>query len=337
VSGDTSRIIMPVHDDFSIPRRHFLISTTLTAAAVALGLPDLHATTGQQRAEIVRLKQLVEKARKEDAAAKIIVQALRANVHLLMGTFGNIAVLSGRDGKLLVDSGFAGSRSRIADALAAIGSDPIKTVVNTHWHFDHTDGNEWLHAAGATIIAHENTRKRLSTSTRVEAWDTTFPPSAAGAIPSDVVTTQRTLDMNGTQIALTHHGPAHTDGDLSVLFGDAGIIHLGDTFWNGVYPFIDYSTGGGIDGMIHAVDTELTRVTGKMIVIPGHGPVGDRVQLSSYRDLLATVRDRVAAMKKQGRTLDEVVAARPTAAYDIKWGGSFVSPAMFTGLVYAGV
>lgn len=326
---------MPMDDDFSIPRRHFLISTGLTAAAVALDVPHLLAQAGQ-RAEIMRLKQLVEKAR-NDAAAKITVQALRANVHLLMGTFGNIAVPHGRDGKLLIESGFAVSRTGIADALTAIGPDPLKHVVNTHWHVDHTEGNEWLHAAGATIIAHENTRKHLSTSTRVEAWDLTFPASAPGAIPTEVVTAQRTLDVNGTQIALTHHGPAHTDGDLSVLFTDAGIIHLGDTFWNGLYPFIDYSTGGGIDGMIHAVDTDLVRVTDKMIVIPGHGPVGDRAQLRFYRDLLATVRDEVAALKKRGRTLDDVVAERPTAAYDAKWGGSFVTPAMFTGLVYAGV
>jgi glyoxylase-like metal-dependent hydrolase (beta-lactamase superfamily II) len=328
---------MPVGDDFGIPRRHFLISTGLTATAVAVDPTHLLASAGQQRPEITRLKQLVEKARQEDAAAKITVQALRANVHLLMGTFGNIAVLHGRDGKLLVDSGFAGSRPRIADALTAISSDPIKRVINTHWHFDHTDGNEWLHTAGATIIAHENTRKHLSTSTRVEAWDLTFAPSSPGAIPTEVVTTRRTLDMNGTQIALTHRGPAHTDGDLSVLFSDGGIIHLGDTFWNGIYPFIDYSTGGSIDGMIRAVESDLVRITDKMIVVPGHGPVGDRSQLSFYRDLLATVRDKVAALKKQGRTLDEVVAARPTAAYDAEWGGSFVSPAMFTGLVYVGV
>jgi glyoxylase-like metal-dependent hydrolase (beta-lactamase superfamily II) len=254
-----------------------------------------------------------------------------------MGAGGNIAVLPGRDGKLLIDAGFSGARPQISDALTHISSDPIKHLINTHWHFDHTDGNEWLHSAGAAIIAHENTRKHLSAATRVQDWDFTFPPSPAGAIPSEVFTTERTLKLNGTQITLTHYSPAHTDSDISVHFTDADVFHVADTFWNGFYPFIDYSTGGSIDGTIRATEANLAKVTSKTIIIPGHGSIGDKTQLTFYRDLLVTTRDKVSRLKKQGKSLAEIIATKPTAAYDAKWGGGFMSPAMFTGLVFEGV
>jgi len=161
---------------------------------------------------------LVQTARKTAAAATITVQKLRGNVSVLVGAGGNIAVLPGRDGKLLIDAGFAGARSKIADALASISSDPIKHLINTHWHFNHSDGNEWLHFVGAVILAHANTRKHLSTTTRVDGWNFTFPPSPPGAIPVDVFEDERTVQLNGTTIALQHYAPAHTDSDISVPF-----------------------------------------------------------------------------------------------------------------------
>ena len=287
--------------------------------------------------EVVATPGLVQKARNEAASATITVQRLRGNVGVLTGAGGNIAVLPGRDGKLLIDAGFAGARPKIADALAGISSDPIRHLINSHWHFDHTDGNAWLHSAGATIVAHENTRKHLSTATRVEGWEFTFPPAPAGAIPTEVFTTERTVEINGAKIALKHYSPAHTDSDIYAHFTSADIIHVADTFWNGYYPFIDYSTGGSIDGMIRATEANLSKITEKMIVIPGHGPVGTRSDLTVYRDLLVNTRDKVAALKKQGKSLEEIIAAKPTAAYDTKWGGGFMSPRMFTGLVLKGV
>jgi glyoxylase-like metal-dependent hydrolase (beta-lactamase superfamily II) len=254
-----------------------------------------------------------------------------------MGAGGNIAVLPGREGKLLIDAGFSGARAQISKALTRISSDPIKQLINTHWHFDHTDGNEWLHSAGAVIMAHENTRKHLSRATRVEGWAFTFPPAPAGAIPTEAFATERTFTWNGTPIALKHYAPAHTDSDISVYFIDLDVFHVGDTFWNGFYPFIDYSTGGSIDGTIRATEANLAKISDKTIVIPGHGSIGDKLQLSLYRDLLVNTRDKVASLKKQGKSLDEVIATKPTAAYDAKWGAGFMSPAMFTGLVFQGV
>jgi glyoxylase-like metal-dependent hydrolase (beta-lactamase superfamily II) len=145
------------------------------------------------------------------------------------------------------------------------------------------------------------------------------------------------MHLNGATIALKYYLPAHTDCDISVHFLDADIVHTGDTWWNGYYPFIDYSTGGSIDGMIRATEANLAKVTNKMIIIPGHGPVAEKGELKVYRDLLVTVRDKVASLKKEGKSLSEIVAAKPTAAYDAKWGNGFMSPTMFTGLVYEGV
>src|SRR5215831_4592778 len=316
----------------NISRRRFVALTGLAGAATLVASRSIFAL-----ADAVSAPGLVEKARKEAASATITVQRLRGNVSVVMGAGGNIAVLPGRDGKLLIDAGFAGARPKITAALAPISSDPIKHLINTHWHFDHTDGNEWLHSAGAAILAHTNTRKHLSTTTRVEGWNFTFPPSPPGAIPAEVFDDERTVKLNATTIALKHYAPAHTDSDISVHFTDADIFHVGDTFWNGYYPFIDYSTSGSIDGMIRATEANLAKVTDDTIVIPGHGPVGNKSQLTFYRDLLVNTRDKVATLKKQGRSLDEIVAAKPTVAWDDKWGGSFMSPRMFTGLVFEGV
>src|SRR6516225_3168193 len=313
--------------DVRISRRLLLASTSEATAGVLLA----------QRYVLAQGEGLVQTARKTAGEATVTVQKLRGNVSVLLGAGGNIAVLTGRDGKLLIDAGFAGARPKITEALASISSDPIKHLINTHWHFDHTDGNEWVHSVGAVILAHTNTRKHLSTTTRVEGWDFTFPPSPPGAIPAEVFDDERTVELNGTTIALKYYAPAHTDSDISVHFTDADIFHVADTFWNGYYPFIDYSTGGSIDGMIRATEANLATVTDKMIVIPGHGEVADKSQLAFYRDLLVGTRERVAALKKQGRSLGEIVAANPTAPWDAKWGAGFMNPRMFTGLVFEGV
>lgn len=274
-----------------------------------------------------------------DAAAKteITVQNLRGNISVLMGSGGNITVLSGRDGKLVVDSGIAVSRPRVEAALNGISQVPLKYLINTHWHWDHTDGNEWMHGLGATIIAQENTLKRLSATTRVEDWDYTFQPWPIGARPTITFSTGKTLKFGGETIVLKDHGMGHTDSDITVYFKKADVIALGDIFWNGFYPFIDLSTGGTIDGAIRLANASLASVTDKTIIIPGHGPVGNRAQLIEFRDMLVSIRENVARLKKEGKSLDEAIAAKPTAVFDAKWGGFVISPVLFTRLVYASV
>ena len=290
------------------------------------------------RAAYAEAKNIVEMIRADAATAAIKVHRLRGGVSILEGSGGNVGVLTGPDGKVMVDAGITASKPRMLEALASLGSEPVRHLINTHWHFDHADGNEWVHGEGAAIIAHENTRKHLKTMQRVEDWDFNFPALPPGAIPTDVFTDRKTLSVNRSTLELQYYGPAHTDSDISVYFVEADILHAADTFWNGIYPFIDYSTGGSIDGMIRAADANLAKATEKTIVISGHGaPVCNRADLKEYRDMLVAIRDNVARLKKQERSLDAVVAAKPTAAFDAKWGQFIITPALFTKLVYEGV
>ncbi|GAA4330926.1 MBL fold metallo-hydrolase [Variovorax defluvii] len=273
----------------------------------------------------------------EAGKADITVVPLRGSLSVLMGSGGNIGVLSTPDGKFLVDSGIAVSKPKLKAALDGLSALPPKYLVNTHWHWDHSDGNEWLHAEGATIVAHDNVLKRLMDRTRVIEWGYTFPPLPPGGLPTVTYPKQKTIDFGGETVVLTNHGGGHSDGDTAVYFKKADVLQLGDIFWNGHYPFIDYGAGGSIDGMIRWVDISLKRSTEKTIIIPGHGPVGNRAQLAEYRDMLVAVRKKVSALKKQGKSLSEIVAEKPTAQFDAKYGDFVIDPAFFTLLVYMGV
>lgn len=271
------------------------------------------------------------------ADSDLVVQHLRGNLTVLMGSGGNITVLSGDGGKFLVDAGIGKSKEQLQAALGDIGPAPLKYVVNTHWHWDHTDGNEWMHAAGATIVAQRNTFRHLTETTHVDAWNWTFDPVPPGARPTLLVDREMIFDFAGTSIEVENFGGGHTDGDLWVYFKDADVLALGDTFWNGIYPYIDNEDGGSIDGAIEWASKAVARTTDHTIVVPGHGAVGTRAQLVEFRDMLVTVRNNVAALKQQGKSLDEIVAARPTAAFDAKWGNFVFNGGQFTRMVYAGL
>jgi glyoxylase-like metal-dependent hydrolase (beta-lactamase superfamily II) len=308
----------------AISRRHFL-ATSAAATAACLVRGRLYAQPAQD---------FLGKARAASANNKITTTPLRRNVTALLGAGGNIAVLAAKEGKLVVDSGYASCQPQLTASLAAINAEPIMVLINTHWHLDHVDGNEWMHSAGATIWAHENTRSRMSSTQFMAAFNATIPPAPTSALPTVLVNTYRKLSDSISTLMLTHYEPAHTDTDLSVHFTEADIFHTGDTWFNGFYPFIDYSSGGSINGMIAAAEKNLATVTDTTIIIPGHGPIGNKAQLTEFHDMLAGSRDNVAKLKKEGKSLQETIAAKPTAAYDEKWGKK---PETFIGYVYLGV
>jgi glyoxylase-like metal-dependent hydrolase (beta-lactamase superfamily II) len=267
----------------------------------------------------------------------VTVKLLRGNVSLLDGSGGNIGVLAGPEGMFMLDAGIAVSQQKIENALRNFGSTPLRYVVNTHWHWDHTDGNAWVHRKGAVIIASPNTAKYLGQTIRVVEWGHTFTPVPADARPTQLVSSDKTMPFEGETIRIRPYISSHTDGDLSVYFEKADVLFTGDTWWNGLYPFIDYVEGGDINGMISAANENVGLAGPNTIVVPGHGTVGGRAELIEYRDMLVAIRDSVGALKSEGRSLEQVIAARPTKPFDAKWGKAIVNPARFTTLVYRGV
>jgi glyoxylase-like metal-dependent hydrolase (beta-lactamase superfamily II) len=316
----------------SLSRRGFCLCCLKTSAAAAFGG---WLTPKEAFAEARGLVTLIK-----DSAALSPVKTykLRGDISLLEGSGGNIAVLTGPDGKLLVDAGISASQPQMANALADLSAEPVTHVINTHWHFDHADGNAWLSSAHTKIIAQDNTRKYLSQTQRVEDWDYNFLPLPPDGLPNVVFTESSSLKLSRSSISMKYYGPAHTDSDISVRFDEADVLHAGDTYWNGIYPFIDYSTGGSIDGMIAASDANLALTTDNTIIVPGHGhPVSNRAELKKFRDMLVAIRENVATLKRQGRSRDEAVAAKPTSDFDAEWGKFVIDPDFFTRLVYQGV
>src|ERR1700742_907756 len=264
-------------DQQTFTRRKFCFCCTAAATFAATG-GWLNASQAYSEA-----LSIVDVIRDQAATSPIKVHRLRRNVSILEGSGGNIGVLTGADGKVFIDAGITASRPKILEAANSLSRDPIKHLINTHWHFDHADGNAWLNAEGAAILAHENTHKHLQVALRVEDWDFNFPSPPLAAIPTGVFSSEKTLNLNRSTLHLKHYGPAHTDSDISVTIPEADILHAGDTYWNGIYPFIDYSTGGNIDGMIKAADANVATATDKTIVIPGHGqPVSNKAELTAY-------------------------------------------------------
>lgn len=311
-------------------RRSLLRSAVGTAAALMFGGFSFDAfgqeaslTTAQMRAG--------------GAKAQLSVKPLRRNVSMVSGSGGNVLVLPGKEGKLVVDSGFATSRVQMEQAFAGISEDPLKLLVSTHWHFDHTDGNEWMHAAGATIISHSQTLDRMSHRQVIPEFEGIYPPSPRGALPTVTFEHTKVLQVNGDALRLARHTPAHTDSDISAYFTGADVLHTGDTWFNGIYPFIDYNTGGSIDGLIAASKENLEIAGRSTIVVPGHGSFGDRDDLAAFHQMLLDMRASIATMKQSGASVKEVLARRPTKPYDKMWGSGFISPDLFTSLVYRGV
>lgn len=255
-------------------------------------------------------------------------------VHMLIGAGGNIAVSSGEDATFVVDDQFAPLTDKIVAAIRAITDRPIKFLVNTHWHGDHTGGNENFAQAGVVIVAHDNVRHRMSVEQFLARFNQRVPPSPKAALPVITFGDGVTFHLNGDDIHVVHVARAHTDGDALVHWTRANVIHMGDVFFNGRYPFVDLSSGGSVEGMIEAVTAALRYVNDSTRIIPGHGPLAGRAELLAYRAMLVGSRDAVKKLIDQGKSVDQVVAARPTATWDAAWGGGSIKPDDWVSTIY---
>lgn len=272
--------------------------------------------------------------RAQFGATPIQSQPLAEAITLLSGPGGNVVVLNGADGKLMADTFVQPAWPHLKDALAAIGNAPVKTAIDTHWHFDHSDNNASLRAAGATLVAHVNTKKRMSETHTLAVLNLTFAPSPAAALPQQTFAQSRKIMMNGETVELVHVAPAHTDSDIYVHYHEANVLQTGDVFFNGIYPYIDSGTGGSVSGMIAGATKLLAVADSNTKVVPGHGALGTKADLMKFRDMLTTVRGRLQKLKTAGKTVEEAVAAKPLADLDPVWGKGLFNSDTFIQIAY---
>ncbi len=253
---------------------------------------------------------------------------------MLIGEGGNIGLSVGEDGVFAIDSQFAPLTEKIQAAIATISSEPIRFLLNTHWHFDHTGGNENFTNTGTVIVAHDHVRERMSRDQFIAGLGMEIPASTATALPIVTFSEDVTFHFNGETIHAAHVDPAHTDGDSIVHFQSANVIHTGDVYFNGLYPFIDVSSGGGINGMIAAVDRVLALADDDTQIIPGHGALSNKAELENYREMLVTVRDRMQAAINAGDSIEAILAMDLNADYDATLGNGFLTPEQFSQILY---
>lgn len=265
---------------------------------------------------------------------QIVSQPLTEQLHLLTGAGGNMALLIGPDGAVLVDDQFAPLVPKIRSAIALLTDRPVRFVLNTHWHGDHTGGNEAFGGTGSVIVAHANTRKRMSTRQFVDLFKSEVLPANPAALPVVTFDDGVTLHLNGETITARHVAAAHTDSDVVLYFETSNVVHAGDVFITPAYPFVDLTSGGTINGLILALDDILARTDAQTRVIPGHGPLSTRADVEAYRDMLVVVRDRVVRALRAGRSLQQVLDARPSSEFDARFGGSFITPEVFVSRTY---
>jgi glyoxylase-like metal-dependent hydrolase (beta-lactamase superfamily II) len=274
----------------------------------------------------------LEAQRAQMAAAPIETLELAPGLVMLSGPGGNVVVLHGSDGKIVVDTFVQPVYSQLNAVIQGLGPGAVTSVVNTHWHFDHSDNNARFRQAGARIVAHENTARRLSESHELLGMQ--IAPAPEEARPTETFAQTESMQANGETLELAYIPPAHTDTDISIRYRKANVLHCGDVFFNGIYPFIDADTGGSINGMITGVERLLSLADNQTRIVPGHGAIADRAALSRYGDMLAIVRDRVQNLKRSGRSLEQVQSERPTLDLDDAWGKGFMTPDNFVALVY---
>lgn len=252
------------------------------------------------------------------------ISSVADGIHVIQGRGGNIGVSVGADGVFMIDDQFAPATQAILDQIKTVTDQPVRFLVNTHFHRDHTGGNENLGKAGVLIFAHDNVRVRLLAGDAPRA-----------ALPVVTFNDATTFHMNGQTVRVFHTANAHTDGDAMIHFQEANVIHMGDTFFNGFYPFIDANSGGSVAGVFRTIDTVLALADDDTVIIPGHGPVGDKADLIVYRDMLIRARDGIMPLIADGKSVEDIVAAKPLADLDGKWGGGFLNPERFLRVMHA--
>lgn len=285
-------------------------------------------------AGLIAISAMQAHAQRDFSKVEIKPEQLSDNLYLLTGAGGNMALFTGEDGAFMVDDQFAPLSEKILAVVSELTDEPLRFVVNTHWHGDHTGGNENMGKAGALVVAHENVRKRMSTEQFTKLWDRTTPPSPAAALPVITFTDATTFHWNGDEVRVQYVGPAHTDGDAIILFKKANVIHMGDTFFNGSYPYVDLSAGGSVDGVIENARRVLELTDEQTKIIPGHGPLTDKKGLQQYHDLLVRLRGKIKTLVDAGNTREQVIAAKPTREFDAHYGQGFMKPDIWTGIVY---
>ena len=301
-----------------------LVSAALTFTSSVLLTPTAalahqHLPTGQFSPE---RDALLEGFGWDVETAEIRTERVSEGLYVLFGLGGNIAVSIGDDGILIVDDQLPELTHKIKTAIAELGGGDIDYVVNTHWHFDHADGNNALGPDGATIISHNNARSDMADGGIINMVIAQYhqAPYPDAALPELTYRQTMSVHFNGGEIELRHFSPAHTNGDTAVFFRKYNAVHLGDVFNNSGYPFIDVGSGGGVDGMIQFCEETLRQIDEDTVVIPGHGPITDYARLGQYLVMLRTVRDRIQAMIDEGKNLEEISAAAPTADFDAIYG-----------------
>jgi cyclase len=328
-------------------RRNILRGSITLAGSVFLAhlFPrTLLRVSGASRAqESLSPAELLASMRAKFNVVPMETQKLADNVTMFDGPGGAVAALNGPDGKFVVDTFVAPAWPRLKEALDALGNAPVQYVIDTHWHFDHTDNNAHLHAAGATVLAHENTKKRMSEPHDLPVLyrgpdgalaGLHFDPSPAEALPQQTFTDSYKLQANGETLALQHVAPAHTDSDIYVHFEKANVISMGDLFFNGMYPYIDPGTGGKITGMISAADKILSLADNDTKIVAGHGPLGNKADLTKARDMLITSRDRIEKLKSEGKSALEDVGEKPFADLDPVWGNGIINGDQWIQIAY---
>ncbi len=252
------------------------------------------------------------------------ISAIKDGIHVIMGRGGNIGVSVGEDGVFMIDDQFAPATEAILGQVKTVTDQPVRFLVNTYFHRDYTGGNENLGNAGVLIFAHDNVRARLL------AGD-----APADALPVVTFNDTTTFHMNGQTVRVFHTANAHTDGDAMIHFQEADVIHMGDTFFNGFYPFIDSRSGGSIEGVFRSIDLVLELADAETVIIPGHGPIANRDDLIAYRDMLTKARDAISPLIADGKSVEEIVTAAPTKEFDAQWGGGFLNPERFLRVMHA--